>query len=242
MLRRPGGGGDAPASGEGRGPFASGAPRDGSAPAPAEPAFDGTLAVLLLVALPLVAVELVLWAADGGVLGSRRWRGWAVENAGFWIGLLRDWQPNWPGQPLAMFATYSLVHADPGHMLGNVGALAWLGPPLARRLGAARFALVWLLCAVAGGAAFALLAQTPQPMVGASGAVFGLLGADAATRHRLAPSARRLGGVVILFVVLNVLSLALQGGLLAWQAHLGGFAAGLALGAALRLRGEGPPP
>ena len=194
------------------------------------------LAVLLAIALPCLAVELALSAADMGWLGSRRWRGIAVEYGGFWIGLLGDWRPNWPGQPAAMFLSYAFLHADAGHMLGNMGALLWLGPPVGRRIGGRRLASAWFLCAAAGGLGFAALAHTPAPVVGASGALFGLLGLDAALRHRLRPSPRRLGGVVALFVLLNGASFVLQGGLLAWQAHLGGFVAGLALGAALPLR------
>ena len=190
--------------------------------------------VLLGVGGLCLGVELALWAADLGWVGSRRWRGVAVENTGFWTGLLRNWRPNWPGQGAAMFVTYAFLHAGPTHMLGNLGALAWLGPPVARAVGSARFLLAWALCAAAGGAAFAGLADTPVPMVGASGALFGLLGMDAALRHRAAPSRMRLLGVVAAFVALNLASLVLQGGRLAWQAHLGGFLMGLVLGTALR--------
>lgn len=203
------------------------------------PPSGGVRIVLAALAAACIGIEAALWAADMGWVGTRRWRGAAVEHGGFWIGLLGDWRPNWPGQPAAMFVTYAFLHADPGHMLGNMGALAWLGPPVGRRLGAARLALAWLACAAAGGLAFAALAQTPQPMVGASGALFGLLGLEAATRQRMAPSRGRLIATVALFVALNAAGVLLQGGPLAWQAHLGGFLAGLALGAGLRLRGPG---
>ena len=159
-----------------------------------------------------------------------------MQNAGFWTGLLHDWRPNWPGQPAAMFATYAFLHAGPGHLLGNMGALAWLGAAVGRALGGARLLAVWILCAAAGGLGFALLWPVPQPMVGASGALFGLLGAEAALRHRLAPSRRRLAGMVVLFVGLNLASYWIEGGRVAWQAHLGGFLAGLALGGWMRMR------
>ena len=172
-----------------------------------------------------------------------------MENGGFWAGLLRDWRPNYAGQGAAMFLTYSFLHAGPGHLLGNMAALAWLGPGVARALGGLGFALAWVACAAAGGAAFALLAPTPQPMVGASGAVFGLLGLEAALRHRAGPGGRgrwaRLGGVAALAVGLNAAGYLIEDGRLAWQAHGGGFLAGLALGALwprARLRPPAPPP
>lgn len=67
-------------------------------------------------------------------------------------------------------------------------------------------------------------------MVGASGALFGLAGAwlawdgQEARAHRapLWPVLGRMAGLVVLNIALWVL----QGGLLAWETHLGGFVAG----------------
>ena len=213
------------------------APPGAPSPAPS----PGSAAVWA-VAGACVAVEAMVWLLGAGTPGAGGWvRARLVDNAGFWPGLLRDWGPNWPGQGLAMFWTYAFVHAGPGHLLGNMGALAWLGPGVARRLGTGGFVLAWTACAAGGGLAFAALSRGPVPMVGASGALFGLLGVEAALRHRLDRAAGaagwpRLAGVLALFVALNGASYALEGGRLAWQAHLGGFLAGLALGAAAPMR------
>jgi membrane associated rhomboid family serine protease len=120
-------------------------------------------------------------------------------------------------------------------MAMNLTILLALGRFTADRYGPRVVLPVFLLTAIAGGAMFALLVRDPLPMVGASGAVFGFLGVWIAwdwRRHRAAgastgPVLRR----VLVLVVLNVgLWVALSGGL-AWQAHLGGFLAGLACGA-----------
>lgn len=87
-----------------------------------------------------------------------------------------------------------------------------------------------MLSAVAGAGTFALIGPDDNPMVGASGAVFGLIGAwkfwEYEVRRNwklpMAPLWRMLAGLVVLNVVLWVA----LGGLLAWESHLGGFVAG----------------
>ena len=71
-------------------------------------------------------------------------------------------------------------------------------------------------------------------MVGASGAIFGLAGAEIAIAGRIllarGGSLRPLAGPVAQFILLNVvLTLAVPN--IAWQAHLGGALAGVAIGA-----------
>lgn len=198
-----------------------------------------------LVALGLVLAlpEAVLELADAGLLGTPAWRPLAYTYGAFWSGLLRDWRPNYALQPALMFVTYALLHNGPGHLLGNLAGLAWLGPPLARRLGARRVLLAFWASALAGGAAFASLDAGPAPMVGASGAVFGLAGLLATLGWRLRqragvapwPALSPSLGLALLLLAANLLSWWVQGGLLAWQAHLGGALAGAFLGAVLAL-------
>jgi membrane associated rhomboid family serine protease len=96
-----------------------------------------------------------------------------------------------------------------------------------------------------GGAAFGLLATSPQPMVGASGAIFGLaaawvlvwLGTIRAGGAGWTGLALRAAGAVALMVAVNVAMWLWQDGRLAWEAHLGGFVAG---GAMAALLGRGP--
>lgn len=228
-------------------------PADPGAPAPPSPtrlpsrraAGWAVAALALLVALP----EALLTLADLGLVGTASWRPWAYQNGAFWSGLLRDWRPNYAAQPVLMFVTYAVLHAGPGHLLGNLAGLAWFGPPLARRLGWARLLLAFWATAIGGALAFGLLSREGAPMVGASGAVFGLAGVAMTRGWRdrvraglsawpaLAPSL----GMALLLVVVNLASWWWEDGLVAWQTHLGGALTGAALGLWLG-RGRGPQP
>ena len=75
-----------------------------------------------------------------------------------------------------MFISYSFLHAGLGHLIGNMLALAFLGQRAVERVGRGGFALLYVASMLGGGLAFGLLAHTAAPMIGASGAVFGLAG------------------------------------------------------------------
>lgn len=207
----------------------------------------GMLALLVLAAA-LILPELVLSGADLGLWGSARWRSLAYAQGGFWTGLLHGWRPNYPLQPWVMFASYSFLHAGPSHLAGNVVALAWLvrllRPPGGPRASAGLILLVYFVAALAGAGMFGLLSRQPAPMVGASGALFGLMGAWLVreARGHLAGGQRpcrvllRLGLAAVLLVLLNLVMWWLQAGRLAWQTHLGGFLAGAGLAALLPRR------
>lgn len=184
-------------------------------------------AVLILCLLP----EALLLGADLGLWGSARWRPLAYQNGAFWAGLLHSWRPNYPAQPVLMFASYGWLHAGPVHLLGNLAALVWLGPPVLTRLGARGFVILWAAALLGGGLAFGLLTRSPAPMVGASGALFGLAGAWLMAEARALPDrrARMWRGLSLLaaILILNAAAWALQGGHLAWETHLGGLAVGI---------------
>ena len=120
-----------------------------------------------------------------------------------------------------------------GHLAGNLLALVWLGPGVVARRGAAGLALLWGAATLGGAAAFGLLTTNPAPMVGASGALFGLAAAwtvaEVQGARGLRARALRALGLTLSLVGLNAATWALQGGHLAWETHLGGFLAGLAL-------------
>ena len=177
-------------------------------------------------------IELVLQGADHGMIGAARWRPLSYQSAGFWSGLLRDWQPNYAAQPVLMFLTYGFLHAGFGHLVGNMLGLFVLGQPVVARVGARGFGLIYLVSMVAGGLSFGLLSTSAAPMVGASGAIFGLAGAQVVwdwQSHRtsgLLRSLLRPLGAALGLAGLNLVIWASNGGLLAWETHLGGFTAG----------------
>jgi membrane associated rhomboid family serine protease len=191
--------------------------------------------------------ELVLLGADIGVWGSARWRPFAYTQGAFWAGLLYGWTPNYALQPLVMFVSHAWLHAGPGHLAGNLAALLWLGPQLVARRGNGGLLIFWCVSLLGGGAAFGLLASSPAPMVGASGALFGLAAEwVVAEVRRTRPGTGRVLrglGLFALLLLLNAVVWIVQGGQLAWETHLGGFVAGLTLAALWRGRvdpGEDP--
>jgi membrane associated rhomboid family serine protease len=191
------------------------------------------LALIAVTALP----ELVLDGADLGLWGTPRWRPFAYHYGAFWAGLLRGQQPNYAAQPAVMFLTYAVLHAGFWHLASNMLALFAFGPPVARRAGPRGFVLIYLAAAVGGGIGFGLLSASPSPMVGASGALFGLAGAwpyhDRRRRRArglpLAPLVQAIAGLALL----NLALWWLLSGLLAWQTHLGGYIAGWTAAATL---------
>jgi membrane associated rhomboid family serine protease len=177
----------------------------------------------------------VLWLGGTGWLGlgARGWRGAAIEHAALWPDLLRGRAPPlYPGQSGVMLLTYPFLHAGPGHLLGNAAVLAWAGARLERGLGGARLAALWLATATLGTLPL-LLSGITAPVVGASGALFGFLGAWIGGLLRTAQGRRaapRLGLAVLgIGVLLPLVGPGLTGAM-AWQLHLGGFAVGLILG------------
>lgn len=173
--------------------------------------------------------------SDGGVWGPARLRGTAYEYAGFWPGLLQGWRANYAAQPYVMFLTYGFLHAGPLHLGVNMVTLWSLGRAVAERAGLLGLALIYGGAILGGGLAYGVLAPGPQPMVGASGALFGLAGAYLAWGWA---DLRRAGQgpwpvlrMVGFLVALNLVMYWWLDGQLAWQTHLGGFLAGWGLGA-----------
>ncbi len=195
---------------------------------------------LLLIVLVCVAVEAVLQGADHGLWGSLRWRGLAYEYGGFWRGLLGTWQPNYAAQPAVMFASYGFLHGGFMHLLVNMITLVSLGQIVIERVGQLRFAVIYALTILGGASGFALLSTAVQPMVGASGALFGLAGVVVGWEYNARRLAREGMGpvlrVIALLIALNLIMYWVMDGSLAWETHLGGFLAGWAAGWWIRER------
>jgi len=148
--------------------------------------------------------------------------------------------------PAVTLLTSMFVHAGFFHFAGNMLYLWIFGNNVEDAMGRIRFFVFYLLCGL--GAAYAQILIGPEsriPMVGASGAVSGVLGAYLL----LFPHARVLTLIPIFFfiqvveiravvvlgfwIVIQLLNGALtfgsEGGGVAWFAHIGGFAAGCIL-------------
>ncbi|MCB9947477.1 MAG: rhomboid family intramembrane serine protease [Rhodospirillaceae bacterium] len=142
----------------------------------------------------------------------------------------------------------AFLHGGWLHVVLNMWTLWLFGRSVERRLGWPRFLLIYLLCALlAAWAHLAVYPESPVPVLGASGAIAGILGASAV----LFPRARVIVLILVVVVPLifrvpallyaglwfglqvlqgaNTLLHPTFGGGVAWWAHIGGFVAGLAL-------------
>lgn len=156
-----------------------------------------------------------------------------IQSFAFWPGLLKGWHANYPGQAELMFLSYGFLHAGGGHLLFNMITLISLGRPLVEELGQGRFLLLYVLAQIGGGLGYFMLAAQPAPMVGASGALFGLAGALLWVRLReglseltLSDALRDIAWPLALLIGMNVVMYVALDGRLAWETHLGGFVAG----------------
>lgn len=185
--------------------------------------------VLALIVI-CVAVETVLLAADWGVIDVPRLRTLAYQYGGFWVGLLHNWRPNYPSQPYLMFITYAFLHGGPVHLIVNMLTLYSLGLLVISRVGQPRFLVLYAVSALGGALGFAALSDQLRPMVGASGALFGLVGAwvawDYIDRFTLSESLLPVLRPIITLIILNIVLYYAMDGQLAWETHLGGFLAG----------------
>ncbi len=145
--------------------------------------------------------------------------------------------------------TYTLLHGSIVHLAINMVWLAAFGSPLANRLGVGRFLLFWAVTGVAAAAThYALHMIDQSPLIGASGAISGMMGAAARFGFRAsrsagrsafdgpllpASAALRLRPVVTFLavwmainLVTGIVGLGAGADRIAWEAHVGGFVAG----------------
>ncbi len=126
--------------------------------------------------------------------------------------------------------TAIFLHANLLHILFNSYALYALGPGVERPYGSFRFLIAYLMSGLAGSSLSFLL--SPYPSVGASGAIFGLIGVTGIYlyhyRDRLVAGRARLANIIGI-VAYNLLFGFVSTGVDNW-AHIGGLLAGIVLG------------
>ncbi|MFW6094168.1 MAG: rhomboid family intramembrane serine protease [Pseudomonadota bacterium] len=164
------------------------------------------------------------------------------------------------GEPnhLSLFSSM-FMHGSWFHLIGNMWFLWVFGDNVEDEMGPVRFSLFYLACGLA--AAFAQIVTNPAstvPMVGASGAIGGVMGAYALLFPRVrvnlliilgfyvttvaVPAIFMLGYWFVLQLLQGLPALGSEGGGVAFWAHVGGFVAGLGLVWVFRHPGRGAPP
>ncbi|MEV4921829.1 rhomboid family intramembrane serine protease [Streptomyces roseoverticillatus] len=172
-----------------------------------------------LVTKVLLAVNVALWiavmATGDGLLDELELFGRAVL-AGEPQGVAEG---QWYRLVTAMF-----LHQAPMHIAFNMLSLWWIGPPLEAALGRARYLALYLLSGLGGSALTFVVADPRQPSLGASGAIFGLLGATAVIMRRLNYDMRPVAALLVLNLIFTF-----TWHNIAWEAHIGGLVVGAAV-------------
>jgi membrane associated rhomboid family serine protease len=148
---------------------------------------------------------------------------------------------------LTSLLTSMFLHAGLLHLLGNMLYLYIFGDNIEDLLGHFRFLVFYLLCGIAAAISHIIFNPfSPIPMVGASGAISGVLGAYLVSFPRARvlvavpifiyifktfwiPSVIVLGIWFLLQLLFGLLSIGAAGGGVAWFAHIGGFIFGIIL-------------
>ncbi|MCC5987623.1 MAG: rhomboid family intramembrane serine protease [Pararhodobacter sp.] len=154
------------------------------------------------------------------------------------------------GMVALQMVSYIFLHADILHLAGNMLALWVFGNNIEDSMGHARYALFFLLCGIAGALAEGLFSAVPDvPVVGASGAIAGVMGAYLLLHPRarvlvlvafrfplLVPASAFVGLAVFVDLTSAIFPDPDSDLLIAWWAHLGGFSAGALLILVMRHR------
>lgn len=205
-----------------------------------EPFLNAPAVVLALIAV-LVAAHLArIWLAGGAA--DRM-----IEDYGF-APMRYAADAHDPGSVVDRaipFVSYMFLHADAMHLTFNCIWLLAFGTAVARRLGSWLFLVFFAVCGIAAAATLLVLARgQPGVVIGASGAISGMMGAGLRmvrlTPDPAGPALLPLWSAQVLafslfWIAVNLITgltgLDFMGGghFIAWQAHLGGYFTGLLL-------------
>jgi membrane associated rhomboid family serine protease len=156
--------------------------------------------------------------------------------------------------PWLSVLTAMFVHTGWLHLLGNMLFLLIFGNNIEDRFGRIRYLVFYLACGYVAAYGFAALTgSSPEPLVGASGAISGILGAYLVLYPRarvwsLVPFLLFIPLPIPAWIVLGLwfvlqwtdsLGHAAAGGGVAYVAHIVGFLAGMLVGLAVRVSGSG---
>lgn len=144
-----------------------------------------------------------------------------------------NWVPGVADGAVWQILTSAFMHLDVTHIAFNMFALWVLGPQLEAFLGHARYLALYLVSAFAGSAAVMWFAPPTTTTVGASGALFGLMGALLVVVWRQGGDVRN----ILFWVGANLVFTFMVSGI-SWQGHLGGLVGGLLAAAAISLPGR----
>src|SRR4051794_25043670 len=123
--------------------------------------------------------------------------------------------------------TSVFTHVQIWHIGFNMLALYFLGPQLEMVLGRARYLGIYLLSGLAGSTAVMWLSHPHTQTLGASGAIFGLMGALLVVGLKIRANVQQL----LFWIGLNVVFTVTGSAYISWQGHFGGLVGGALLAA-----------
>ncbi len=180
--------------------------------------------LLLWITAGVFVLQWLLPAGSAGMFDQI----FGLNRSGMLSGML--WQP----------VSYIFLHASFWHIFFNMLGLFFFGPEVERVTGRRRFILLYLACGVIGGLGWLLISGAGRvSCVGASGAVFGVLGMFAALFPErpitlllffVIPVTIRARSLAILLGIISLFMMISQPGQVAYAAHLAGGVSGYAYG------------
>lgn len=178
----------------------------------------------------LTVIQAVLALGDAGIIAPLRPVSYLLAVGAISPAAALNVPGAWPWFLAGLFG-HMLLHAGWLHLAMNGAGLLCLGHVVQRQAGNIAFIAILLLSGLAGAVAFLILTDHAL-MIGASGAVFGLLGTVLRWRSRRVA----LWRVLVVLALLSLPAGFLVGTAVAWQAHFGGFLAGWVLGRVFPVR------
>jgi len=122
--------------------------------------------------------------------------------------------------------TAAFLHGSWLHLLFNMYTLYIFGQVLEPMLGRARFLALYLIAAFGGSVAVLLFSNPASSVVGASGAIYGLMGAYFVLLRAIGERSGQLTGLIAINLIFSFISPGIS-----WQAHIGGLLVGAAVAA-----------
>jgi len=197
-------------------------------------AFEGTGAK---VTKALVAINVAVYIAELATGGDVNGTGSKIYEKGFLIAGAIDSHGHLIGVAEGDYwrlLTAAFLHYGPLHLILNMVGLYWFGSLLEQRIGSARFLLIYVVSGLAGSAG-ALVLDPLRPTAGASGAIFGILGAGLVLERQ---RDYVFGGSALGVIVVNLV-LTFYWPNISIGGHIGGLIGGAAATLALSRFGRG---
>ncbi len=147
-----------------------------------------------------------------------------------------QWIPGVSDGAYWQLMTSAFTHVEIWHIGFNMLALYVLGPQLEMVIGRARFLALYLLSALTGSALVYWAGPISQSTVGASGAIFGLMGALLVVAFRVRANVQQ----ILMWIGINFVFTVVFNSTISWQGHLGGFVGGVLIAGVIAYAPRGP--